>query len=113
MSAATATRNVGSLTITLPSDREIAMTRVFDAPRTLVYDAHTKPELMKRWLFGPDGWELAVCEVDLRVGGNYRNVWRHVPGRKPVMGMGGVFRELAGVTNSLNFSADTLELASD
>jgi uncharacterized protein YndB with AHSA1/START domain len=52
------------------------MTRVFDAPRRLVFDAYTKPELIKRWLLGPDGWSMPVCEVDLRVGGKYRYVWR-------------------------------------
>ncbi len=68
------------------------MTRVFDAPRTLVFDAHTKPELIQRWLLGPPGWAMPVCEVDLKVGGAYRYVWRHTDGRE--MGMGGVFREI-------------------
>ena len=67
---------MGQLKVTMPSDREIAMTRVFDAPRTLVFDAHTKPELVKRWLLGPPGWTMPVCEIDLRVGGKYRWVWR-------------------------------------
>jgi uncharacterized protein YndB with AHSA1/START domain len=80
------------LKVTTPTDREIVMTRVFDAPRQLVYDAHTKPELLKRWLFGPDGWVLSVCEIDLRVGGKYRYVWRHRDGRE--MGMGGTYREI-------------------
>ena len=76
-----------------PRISEIAMSRVFDAPRRLVFDAYTKPELLKRWLFGPDGWSLAVCEVDLRVGGRYRYVWRRLE-TGTEMGMGGVFREL-------------------
>lgn len=80
------------LQVTTPSDREIVMTRVFQAPRHLVYDAHTKPELIKRWLFGPDGWTMTVCEMDLQVGGAYRWVWRNTSGTE--MGMGGVFREL-------------------
>ncbi len=85
---------MGTLKVTTPSDREIAMTRVFDAPRTLVFDAHTKPELVKRWLLGPPGWSMPVCEIDLRVGGAYRYVWRHDrDGTK--MGMGGVYREIA------------------
>ncbi|HKV92306.1 MAG TPA: SRPBCC domain-containing protein, partial [Candidatus Angelobacter sp.] len=46
------------------------------APRHLVFDAFTKPELLKRWLGAFGGWELAVCEIDLRVGGKYRWVWR-------------------------------------
>jgi len=82
-----------TLKITTPSDRELVMTRVFDAPRTLVYDAHTKPELVKRWLLGPPGWSMPVCEIDLRVGGTYRYVWRRdTDGTE--MGMGGVYREI-------------------
>lgn len=83
--------NVGQLTVSTPSDREIAMTRVFDAPRHLVFEAMTRPELIKRWLLGPDGWTMPVCEIDLRVGGAYRYVWEKGETR---MGMGGVFREI-------------------
>lgn len=83
----------GSLKVTTPSDREIAMSRVFDAPRDLVFDAYTKPELLKRWLGVHRGWSMAVCEIDLRVGGAYRYVWRGPNG--PDMGMRGVFREVA------------------
>lgn len=82
----------GALQISTPSDHEILMTRIFDAPRRLVWDAHTKCDLLKRWLFGPDGWSLAVCEVDLKVGGRYRYVWRHP--EKKEMGAGGEFREV-------------------
>jgi uncharacterized protein YndB with AHSA1/START domain len=53
------------------------MTRVFDAPRELVFDAFTKPEIVKRWLVGPEGWSLAICDIDLRVGGGFRYVWRN------------------------------------
>ena len=84
-------KNAGRLQITTPSDREIAMTRVFDAPRGMVFDSWTKPELLTRW-HGPHGWSLAVCEVDLRVGGAYRFVWRGPTGNE--MGMGGVYREI-------------------
>lgn len=83
---------VGSLQISTPNDREIAMTRVFDAPRHLVYEAYTKPELLKRWLGVHNGWVLAVCEIDLRVGGAYRYVWQG-PGREE-MGMGGTYTEI-------------------
>ena len=82
----------GKMELSTLNDREIVVTRVFDAPRELVFDAHTKPELLKRWLFGPDGWSLPVCEVDLKVGGAYRYVWRHTNGGE--MGMGGVYREI-------------------
>ena len=78
---------VGSLKITTPSDREIAMTRVFDAPRHLVDEAYTRPELLQRWLGVHNGWVLAVCEIDLRVGGACRWVWRGPGGEE--MGMGG------------------------
>jgi uncharacterized protein YndB with AHSA1/START domain len=85
-------KNMGKLQVTTPSEREIAMTRVFDAPRSLVFDAWTKPELLKRWLGVRGGWTFAVCEVDLRVGGSYRFVWRGPTGAE--MGMGGVYREI-------------------
>jgi uncharacterized protein YndB with AHSA1/START domain len=68
------------------------MTRVFDAPRNLVFDAMTTPELLKRWLGVFGGWSLAVCEVDLRVGGAYRYLWRGPDGVE--MGVRGVFREV-------------------
>lgn len=81
-----------ALKVTTPSDREVAMIRTFDAPRTLVWEAITRPELLKRWLGVHNGWTLAVCEIDLRVGGAYRYVWRG-PDRSE-MGMGGVYREI-------------------
>jgi uncharacterized protein YndB with AHSA1/START domain len=82
-----------TLQITTPSAREIAMTRVFNAPRHMVFDALTKPELVKKWLLGPPGWTMPVCEIDLRVGGHYRYVWRRESSGKE-MGMGGVYREI-------------------
>jgi uncharacterized protein YndB with AHSA1/START domain len=84
-------RNTGTLKVSTPSGREIAMTRVFDAPRTLVFDAFTKPELLKRW-FGPRGWTLVVCEIDYKVGGAFRFVLRGPDGTE--MGMRGVYREI-------------------
>jgi uncharacterized protein YndB with AHSA1/START domain len=59
------------------TDRQVVMTRTFDAPRELVFDAFTKPEIVKRWLLGPDGLSLAVCDVDLKIGGTFRYVWRN------------------------------------
>jgi uncharacterized protein YndB with AHSA1/START domain len=85
-------KNIGRLQVTTPSEREIAMTRVFDAPRSLVFDAWTRPELLKRWLGVRGGWTIAVCEIDLKVGGAYRFVWRGPTGAE--MGMGGVYREI-------------------
>jgi uncharacterized protein YndB with AHSA1/START domain len=83
--------NTGTLKVSLPTEREIVMTRVFDAPRRLVFDALTKPELLKRW-FGPRGWSLVVCEADLKVGGAWRWVLRGPGGRE--MGMRGVYQEI-------------------
>lgn len=85
-------RTAGTLKVTTPSDREIMMTRVFDAPRSLVYEAYTKPELLKRWLGVHNGWSLELCEIDLRVGGRYRYIWRGPNGEE--MGMRGVYREV-------------------
>lgn len=85
--------NSGTFKVTAPGDREIVMTRDFNAPRHLVFDAHTKPELVKRWLLGPPGWSMPVCEIDLRVGGKYRYVWHRDRDGKQ-MGMGGVYREI-------------------
>jgi len=85
-------KDVGKLQVSTPSDRELAMTRVFDAPRSMVFDAWTKPELLKRWLGVFGSWTFAVCEVDLRVGGKYRFVWRGKDGNE--MAMGGVYREI-------------------
>ncbi|MCW5695487.1 MAG: SRPBCC family protein [Bauldia sp.] len=82
----------GKLTVTLPSDREVLITRWFAAPRDLVFDCWTKPELIRRWLLGPEGWTMTVCTVDLRVGGRYRYEWRSTEGS--VMGMGGEYREI-------------------
>jgi len=68
-----------TLKVTTPSDREIVMTRSFDAPRSLVFDAYTKPELVKRWLLGPPGWTMPVCEIDgteFGMGGVYREIVR-------------------------------------
>ena len=87
-------KNPGNLKLTTRGDREIVMTRDFNAPRTLVFDAFTKPELLKQWLLGPPGWTMPVCEIDLRVGGAYRYVWRQISDGQE-MGMGGVFREIA------------------
>jgi uncharacterized protein YndB with AHSA1/START domain len=77
---------------TTPTDCEVAARRVFDAPRQLLWDAHTRPEHVPNWLLGPDGWTMPVCEIDLRVGGRWRYVWRKSNGRE--MEMTGVYREI-------------------
>jgi uncharacterized protein YndB with AHSA1/START domain len=92
-------RNTGTLEVTTPTDREIVLTRVFDAPRRLVFDAFTKPDLLKRW-FGPRGWSLVVCEVDFKVGGTFRFVLRGPDGKE--MGMRGVYREIVAPERSVH-----------
>ena len=84
--------NTGGLQISARGEREIVMTRDFNAPRRLIFDALTKPELLKRWLGVFKDWTMPVCEVDLKVGGAYRYVWRKPDGTE--MRMGGVFREI-------------------
>ena len=80
-----------SLTITTPSDREVMLTRKFDAPATMVFDALTKPEWLKRW-YGPASWTLVVCDIDLRVGGAWRFVVRQPAGKE--IGQRGVYQEI-------------------
>ena len=86
-------RYAGTLEITTPNDHEIAMTRVFDAPRPLVFDCLTRPELVKRWLLGPPGWSMPVCDIDLKVGGAYRFLWRNDTSGSE-MGVRGVYRHI-------------------
>jgi len=64
-----------SAQVTMLSDREVRVTRTFKAPRQLVWDAHTKPELVTKWMLGPPGWSMPVCEMDVREGGKYRWRW--------------------------------------
>lgn len=82
-----------ALEVSANGDREIVMTRTFDAPRERVFEAYTEPELVKRWLGVRGGWSFAVCEIDLRVGGAYRYVWRHDE-RGVDMGVSGTYREI-------------------
>jgi len=79
--------------VSLPSDREVRVTRQFKAPRTLVYRAHTEPALIQRWMLGPPGWSMPVCEMDVRVGGAYRWRWRSDEDGKE-FGFYGTFREV-------------------
>lgn len=62
--------------VTTPSDREVRVTRAFKAPRQLVWDAHTKPELVTKWMLGPPGWTMPVCDMDVRPGGAYTWRWQ-------------------------------------
>ena len=69
------------------------MTRVFDAPRRLVFETWTSPEHVPQWMLGPEGWTMPVCEIDLRPGGAWHFVWRRSDGTE--MEMHGVYREVA------------------
>ncbi len=80
-----------ALTVTTPSDREIVMTRVFDAPRDLVFEAHTSCEHLSNW-WGPRKYEVASCEIDFRPGGRWRIVHRGPEGEIP--GFHGEYREI-------------------
>lgn len=79
--------------VTLPSDREVEVTRSFKAPRALVYRAYTEPQLVQRWLLGPPGWSMPVCEMDVRVGGRFHWRWRSEQGDQE-FGFTGIFREV-------------------
>ena len=81
------------LTISSTNDFDIVMTRAFNAPARLVFEAWTKPEHVRRWLLGPDGWEMDVCEIDLRVGGTYRFHMRTFDGTDE-MGFYGEYRAI-------------------
>lgn len=81
-----------TLTVTSQSDVDITVSRRFGAPRRRVFDAFTKPELVRKWMHGPNGWNLERCELDLRVGGQIRYEWRNAAGDS--MGMSGEFREI-------------------
>ena len=92
-------KNTGTLSVDLPSDREVALTRVFKAPRHLVYEAFSKPEILKRW-FGPRGWSLITCDVDARVGGGFHSYFRAPDGHE--IGMRGAYRELSPPARSVH-----------
>ncbi len=79
--------------VTLPSDREVKVERSFRAPRSLVYRAHTEPDLVQQWLLGPPGWTMPICEMDVRVGGQYRWVWRSEADGSQ-FGFSGTYREV-------------------
>ena len=85
-------QKVGQLDIQLIGETEVLFTRHFKASAQHVFDAHTKPELVRRWLLGPPGCSMTACEIDLRVGGKWRFGWTH-----PEHGsfeMGGEFLEI-------------------
>lgn len=90
-----------TLRVTTPDARTIVVERSFDAPRSKVWDAWTKPELLRRWLLGPEGWILDVCDVDLRPGGAFRWVWKR-ENDGTSMGLSGVYREVEAPARLVN-----------
>jgi uncharacterized protein YndB with AHSA1/START domain len=99
----------GTLKVKTPTEREIQMTRVFHAPRLLVWQTMTEPELIKRWLFGPTGWQMSFCENSLEVGGAFR--WGWLDPDRQVMVMRGFNREVVPLerivrTESFDFGCD-------
>ncbi|MES2035240.1 MAG: SRPBCC family protein [Pseudomonadota bacterium] len=84
---------MAELTLETPGELDAVITRDFDAPRALIWRCMTEPALVRRWLLGPPGWTMPVCEIDLRVGGSYRYVWQSEADNSE-MGMGGVYQEI-------------------
>jgi uncharacterized protein YndB with AHSA1/START domain len=85
-------RRPGITTFTTPTDLEVVVTRVFNAPRRLVFDAYTSCAHLPHWMLGPPGWTMPICEVDLRPGGASRFVWRRSDGSE--MEIRGTYREI-------------------
>ena len=82
-----------NLVLTTPTDREIGLTRAFRAERARVFRAFTEPKLIERWLLGPDGWSMPLCEVDLRPGGKFHYRWRNDENGME-FGLVGTYREI-------------------
>jgi len=84
---------VGVTTLSTPSDREVVITRVFAAPRRLVFACWTSCEHLRHWMLGPPGWTMPICESDLRPEGRYRFVWRKADGAE--MEIPGTYKEVS------------------
>ena len=85
--------NPKGLQVSTPTDTTIVLTRTFNAPRRLVWEAMTDPARMRRWMLAPPGWTMTVCECEARVGGALRLVWKSEDA-DPVMTLQGVFTEV-------------------
>lgn len=85
---------IAELKVTAQGDTDIVITRGFDAPRKNVFRAYTEPELIRRWMTGPPGWQFKVCDVDLEVGGRYRYVWKSEKNGEE-MEAAGVYKEIS------------------
>jgi uncharacterized protein YndB with AHSA1/START domain len=82
----------GVTTLETPTDREVRLIRVVDAPRRIVFDAWTNPQHVPHWMTGPEGWTMPVCQIDLRPGGSWHFVWRKADGSE--MAITGTYREV-------------------
>lgn len=87
----TLTSKPGVTSYSTPTDTQIVVTRVVNAPRRIVFQAYTVPKHIQKWLLGPEGWTMPVCEFEPRAGGKWRYVWRKENGSE--MEMSGVVRE--------------------
>lgn len=93
MTSMTSSLGTGITRYDTPTDREVVITRVVNAPRRLVFEAWTSPKHVPKWLLGPEGWTMPVCEIDLRPGGTWHFVWRKADGAE--MAMTGTYREVS------------------
>ena len=100
MATSTTTTKTGKTAYSTPSDREIAATRTFDAPRKLVWQAHTDPRHIPHWMTGLEGYTMPVCEIDLRPGGSWHFVWRNPDAT--TMEMHDVYKEVTPVERLVN-----------
>jgi uncharacterized protein YndB with AHSA1/START domain len=82
----------GVTSFSVPNDQDVVITRLVDAPRDLVFEVWTDPKHVRKWLLGPEGWAMPVCEIDLRVGGKWHFMWRKDDGTE--MAMTGTYTEV-------------------
>jgi uncharacterized protein YndB with AHSA1/START domain len=92
--------NTGNLTFTTPTDREIVITRDFDAPRQRLFEAYSNSKHLQQWLLGPPGWTMPICEANVRTGGAWHFVWRNAEGQE--MSMSGVYKEVKSPERIIN-----------
>jgi uncharacterized protein YndB with AHSA1/START domain len=92
------------LDVKTPNDFDVVCTRIFDAPIRLVFDCYTKPALVRRWLLGPPGWSMPVCDIDLRVGGRFRYVWRNDENGRE-FALSGTYREIVAPSRIVHVEA--------
>jgi uncharacterized protein YndB with AHSA1/START domain len=86
------TKTMSKMTLKAEGDTHVVVTRHFDASPEAVYRAHTDPALVQKWLLGPEGWTMPVCQIELRPGGKFRYEWSHP--KKPGFHITGEFIEI-------------------